>query len=33
MIVDVIIGLIAVALVFGVLIWKMIEEDKSKYGD
>lgn len=33
MIVDLIIGLVAVALVFGVLILKMVEEDKSKYGD
>jgi len=33
MIVDVITGVIVVALVFGGLIWKMIEEDKSKYGD
>jgi hypothetical protein len=33
MIVDVIIGVTVVGLVFGGLVWKMIQEDKEKYGD
>ena len=30
MIVDIIMGIIAIAVVFGGLLWKMIEEDKNK---
>jgi len=33
MIVDVIMGVVIVGLVFGGLVWKMIQEDKNKYGD
>lgn len=33
MIVDIIMGIIAIAVVFGGLLWKMIQEDKDKYGD
>lgn len=33
MIVDVIIGVVVVGLVFGGLVWKMIQEDKDRYSD
>jgi predicted alternative tryptophan synthase beta-subunit len=33
MIVDVIIGVVVVGLVFGGLVWKMIQEDKERYNN
>jgi len=30
MIVDIIMGIIAIAVVFGGLLWKMIQEDKKR---
>ena len=33
MIVDVIIAVTAIGLVFGGLVWKMIQEDKERYNN